>query len=195
LLKDISFIKCIRNVKILIPIDHIMEEDSVQRAAKKMAQMWDPSDPVHMKKEGYNILAVAAANLAADTTATKAVTTVAEQAVHGNRTLSQGDRAGCPPFASRWDAVSPVGTDRTNGKPAAQEGTTGWVNTAWPEGSGLAGGRRPGRREAAWPEGGGLAGGRRPGRREAAWPEGGGLADVEDPTGLSSTSTAQMQYS
>jgi hypothetical protein len=45
--------------------------DNVKKAAKKMAKLWDPTDPVHMRTEGYKVLAGAVADLAAEASVTR----------------------------------------------------------------------------------------------------------------------------
>jgi hypothetical protein len=64
-LKDIAFFKRIRNYKILNPVDYVLEDGKYKRAAKKLAKLWE--DPVHMKKEGYQIIATAFVNMVTET--------------------------------------------------------------------------------------------------------------------------------
>jgi hypothetical protein len=65
-IKDIAFFKRIQNVKILNPIDHVFIEDKIKKSAKIIKKLWDGSDAVHMKKEGYMLLASYLTDLAAD---------------------------------------------------------------------------------------------------------------------------------
>jgi hypothetical protein len=64
-LKDIAFFKRIRNFRILDPLKHLLQEDKFTAAAKRITRYWG-SDPVHMSREGYQLLASAAAKLATE---------------------------------------------------------------------------------------------------------------------------------
>jgi hypothetical protein len=64
-LKDIAFFKRIRNFRILDPLKHLLQEDNLTAAAKRISKYWG-SDPVHMSREGYQLLASAAAKLATE---------------------------------------------------------------------------------------------------------------------------------
>jgi hypothetical protein len=64
-LKDITFFKRVRIFRVLNPVDYVLEDGKYKKAAKKLGKMWE--DPVHMKKEGYTIIAAAVTGLVAET--------------------------------------------------------------------------------------------------------------------------------
>jgi hypothetical protein len=57
-LKDIAFFKRIRNVRVLNPNIHLIMEESIKSASKRIVQYWD-QDPVHMTASGYKVVAAA----------------------------------------------------------------------------------------------------------------------------------------
>jgi hypothetical protein len=57
-LKDIAFFKRIRNVKIFNPNVHLIMDERIKSASKQIAGYWR-TDPVHMRTEGYRVVAEA----------------------------------------------------------------------------------------------------------------------------------------
>jgi hypothetical protein len=64
-LKDIAFFKRIRNVKIFNPNVHLIMDERIKAASKRIASYWG-SDPVHMRTEGYRVVAEALEDLMED---------------------------------------------------------------------------------------------------------------------------------
>jgi hypothetical protein len=61
-LKDISFFKRIRNVKIFNPNIHLIMDERIKSASSRIAGYWW-SGPVHMNIEGYRVVAEALGEL------------------------------------------------------------------------------------------------------------------------------------
>jgi hypothetical protein len=64
-LKDIAFFKRIRNVKVFNPNIHLIMDERIKSASKRIAGYWG-ADPVHMCMEGYRVVAEALEELVDD---------------------------------------------------------------------------------------------------------------------------------
>jgi hypothetical protein len=115
--------------------------DRVKKAAKKLAKLWDPSDTVHMRTEGYRLLAVAAANLAAEMAASRDVTT-ATTLLAGQQSYMQRRQS----WVTGDDAIA-VRKDSGRGQPNGHRPHQWKANRAqgyqWGSEHGRGGGRRP----------------------------------------------------
>jgi hypothetical protein len=142
-LKDIAFFKRIRHVKVFNPNIHLIMDERIKAASKRIASYWG-TDPVHMCTDGYRVVAEALVELAeeCDTGTRAAATGTVTGTDTGNAPSSRGvTRARRESWICNDDAVASRAPDPKKWKGEEKRG--GWRGRArsWRGRGGWGGGR------------------------------------------------------